>query len=113
MIPFVLPLIASVCLQEGELRAQLNELIDLTDVSVMYDWNVIGPVRRARFCPPEPLTANAALTGLLAGTRFTWDWVNERTLAVTPIGACHPEWGANAPAPPCLPPALPTLAKGY
>lgn len=96
-------LVLSICISRGELRWQLIHWSAAAGLQVLYDYNEVGPLQTHGGCWFQ---ADAALRGLLAGTPLTWEWINDRTIGVVPVGACRPELGAAAPLPPCLPPAL-------
>jgi hypothetical protein len=93
----------AVCVARGELRWQLVYWSAAAGVQILYDWNEMGAVRTRGGCWFD---AASAFTGLLAGTPFTWAWINDRTIGLEPIGECRPDLGAAAPLPPCSPPAL-------
>jgi hypothetical protein len=94
-----LAVFVQVCILEGPLNWQINQLSTATGVQVLFDFEVIHG-RGPRVCPSERITANDALRLLLADTPYTWDWVSPKVVAVTPIPWCQPTapW---PPTPPC------------
>lgn len=71
----------------------------LCDIQTLYDFAQLGPIRgNAVRGERQPLVALALM---LAGTGWTFDLVNERTVALVPIPACRPSMGRDAPLPPC------------
>jgi len=104
LAPFVLA-----CIPAGDLRHQLIDVSVLTDVQVLYDWNEPAlAVYRGRICWQASAPIAGVMAAVLAGlTALTWDPINGRTIAVTPLAECAPSLPPlEAPLPPCLPPAL-------
>lgn len=90
-----------VCISPGALSSQLIELSAQTSTQILFGYREVQGLT-AGVCPGPQVTTNTALRELLAGTPYTWDWVNANTVAVVPLGVpCDPDRGANAPVPPC------------
>jgi len=92
----------AVCILQGPISWQLNQLSAATDVDLLYDWQLIRGVG-PKVCPRQRVSANTALRLLLGDGPYTYDWVNSTSVAVTPVPWCQPERGADAPVPPCRP----------
>lgn len=68
-------------LQPGDAAVMLNEFSRQSDLQVLFDFNILKGMK-TRGVHGE-LDASDALTSMLAGTNLVFDFVNERTLAVT------------------------------
>ena len=93
----------AICIPPGPLDWQLEQWSLSTQVQVMFDYRDIRG-ESPRVCPQRPVSANTALRLLLGDQgAYTYDWVNEETVAVFVVPWCAPELGAEAPTPPCRP----------
>jgi hypothetical protein len=74
-------------IEAGDASLMLNEFSRETDIQVLFDFNLVRRLRtpavNGTYSPTE------GLKQLLKGTGLTFDWVNDRTLAVTPTPALH------------------------
>ena len=69
-------------LEAGDASIMLNEFSRQSDLQVLFDFNILrGMKTRAVIGDFDPSTA---LTSMLKGTNLVFDFVNDRTLAVTP-----------------------------
>lgn len=93
-------------IEAGEAIVTLNRWAAKADAQLLYDFqDLLGVRTQAVRGDLPPLVA---LERMLRDSGFSFDPINERTVAVfaaTPL--CRPELGAAAPLPPCLP-SLPT-----
>lgn len=78
----------------------LNEFSAQSELQLLFDYNIV-----ISYMTPHVqgmLTAQKTLEKMLRETNLTYDWINDRTLAVTETSDfCRPELGATAPLPPC------------
>src|SRR3984893_418529 len=69
-------------LEAGDASVMLNEIRRKSDLQVLFDFNILrGMKTREVNGDPRPSTA---LKSMLKGTNLVFDFVNDRTLAVTP-----------------------------
>ena len=69
-------------LPAGDASVMLNEFSRQSDLQVLFDFNILRGMRT--HAVDGELDASAALQTMLKGTTLTFDFVNDRTLAVTP-----------------------------
>jgi len=69
-------------LEAGDAAVMLNEFSHQTDLQVLFDFNVARGMRTQAV--NGDLDAETALKTMLKGTNLMFDFVNDRTLAVTP-----------------------------
>lgn len=88
-------------LQAGDATVTLNEFGRQSDLQVLFDFNVLKGLKTRAV--HGDLDASDALTSMLAGTNLVFDFVNDRTLAVTPDrrkpSVLHRFWRRLARAP--------------
>jgi hypothetical protein len=88
----------------GDAALRLNQWSEATGVQVLFDFNI------ARFYLTDAvrgtMSPQVALARMLKGTNLTFDWVNERTIAVVEaVAVCRPDSGLpveQVPLPPCV-----------
>lgn len=69
-------------LEAGDASVTLNEFSKQSDLQVLFDYTILRGMRTQAV--NGDLEASAALTAMLKGTNLMFDFVNDRTLAVTP-----------------------------
>ena len=69
-------------LEAGDASVMLNEFSRQSDLQVLFDFNILRGMKTQEV--NGTLEASAALKAMLKGTNLIFDFVNDRTLAVTP-----------------------------
>src|SRR5882757_6140111 len=69
-------------LEAGDASLMLNEFSRQSDLQVLFDFNILRGLKTRAVT--GDLDASTALTSMLKGTNLVFDFVNDRTLAVTP-----------------------------
>jgi iron complex outermembrane recepter protein len=69
-------------LEAGDASLMLNEFSRQSDLQVLFDFNILRDMKTRAVT--GDFDASTALTSMLKGTNLVFDFVNDRTLAVTP-----------------------------
>ena len=69
-------------LEAGDASVMLNEFSRQSDLQVLFDFNILRGMKT--HAVTGDLDPSTALKSMLKGTNLVFDFVNDRTLAVTP-----------------------------